>query len=121
MFSKGLPLPVDVFLAASELVVDEAACGCCCACVEAGEETWAVELGAAEDGEPVVLVSPSRVDVTVFPKLIVLGPIITGTISCNVFPLPSVIVLVIVEVNIPVSCWSPSFLVVFGLSDFSEC
>lgn len=104
MFSKGLPLLFEVLCGGGELV-DDAACGCCSAGVDAGAGAPAVGLGdaAADVGESVALGWPSKVDVTVLPKLIVLGPITTGTMICSVCPSSFVVVLVIVDVNTSVN------------------
>lgn len=124
ILSKGLPLLVDVFCGAFEVVVDDAACGCCSTCVDVGADASVVGLGEAEaepdDCELVALAFPSRVDVTVLPKLMVLGPITTGTIISSVCPSPFVVVLVAVEVKTSVNS-SPPFVVDCGLFVDSEC
>ena len=99
MFSKGLPLPLAGGSAACELVDDAASCAC--VDVAAGA---AVGLGdaVADDGISVaVAVAPeSKVEVTIFPVLVVFGPITIGMMISSVFPSLSVVVFVTVVVTV---------------------
>jgi hypothetical protein len=116
-FSNRLPFAFDVFFGPCALVVDEAAPPS----VDTGAAAFDVGLG---DGGPdvgeVVVASPDKVDVTVLPKLIVLGPMMTGTIICSVCPSAFVVVMVFVDVNTAVNSASPGS-VVRGLPGLSEC
>ena len=97
MFSNGLPLPFDGGSAFCELV--GVATSCACVDVAAG---GAVGLGdaVADDGESVAVAPGSKVEVTILPVLVVLGPITIGIMISSVFPSLSVVVLVSVVVTV---------------------
>jgi hypothetical protein len=97
MFSNGLPLPFDGGSACCELV--GVATSCACVDVAAGP---AVGLGdaAADDGESVAVAPDSKVEVTILPVLVVLGPITMGIMISSVFPSLSVVVFVSVVVTV---------------------
>jgi len=110
MFSNGLPLPFAGGSAFCELV--GVATSCACVDVAAGP---AVGLGdaAADDGESVAVAPASKVEVTIFPVLVVFGPMTIGMIISSVFPSLSVVVLVSVVVMVLFK--SPPSCVVFSV------
>lgn len=96
--SKGLPLPpaAPPPLAEAGGVEDGRR-------LSSGSEVWLGGLVVTADGDLVEVGRPLSVDVDVEPVTIPDGPITMGTMTCSVWPLPSVVVLVKVERTVLVS------------------
>ncbi len=71
----------------------------------AGAEGWALGLG---DESVFISVPPAKVDVTMLPVLMCVGPMTIGMIICSVLPSPSVVVFVIVVLIVLVKSSSSS-------------
>lgn len=100
--SKGLPLPPAAPPLEDGGGVDDGSR------LSSGREVAAGGLVIAEDGAPVVVARPLSVEVDIEPVTIPDGPTAMGTMTCSVWPLLSVVVLVNVERTMLVSCGASS-------------
>jgi hypothetical protein len=96
--SKGLPLPpaAPTPFAGAGAVEDGRR-------LNSGSEVCAGGLVVAADGDRVVVGRPLRVEVDMEPVTTPEGPTAMGTMTCSVWPLLSVVVLVNVERTVLVS------------------